>query len=350
MREQLSDLKPTPAHKKIPWFTWRALVTTNYDLLIEKAYNNPHSVQRLFTILTEKELHRVGRADANFVSLLKPHGCISRPDLMCLSSENIHRAKQQRRLLFSYIEMLHLEGPVIYIGYSLRDVHILGMIYDLNDRLGEHRQPIVFVTQQDSETRADIESRWFREKLRAGYLPCGFESFMTALSQQKIPAIGPSMLVEQMAPCRIIAFGQHATVSYDVHEATEGWECWLSYTIHNKDGFAGAFFETTGDAINISGYEKIEFEINIPGGPRNVDFLEAFKLEGYDRTYPCELNIKGLIGKGWQPGATLFSEYNREGIRDVSKMPLRRIVIADNGTRVHPDKQYKIGLRQVTFR
>jgi hypothetical protein len=350
IKDRLVGLKPTPAHKKITWFTWRALVTTNYDSLIEEAYKDPRRAQRLFTILRERDLPKVGRGDADFVTLLKPHGCISQPDLMCLSSENIHQAKQQRRLLFSYIEMLHVEGPVIYVGYSLRDVHILDMIYDLNERLGDNRRPIIFVTQQDIAARAEIESQWFEDKLRARYLPCGFDRFMAALSRQKTPAIGPSMIVEQMSPCRVLAFGNDAFVSYKVHEAAQGaWECWLKYSISSDDGFAGFFFETKADPINISTYDEIKFEINISKEPRRVELLEAFKLEGYDRTYPCSLDIKNLIGKGWVPVRTRLDEYNVEGMDDVHKMPLRRIVIADHGKRVDLNREYKIGLRKVEF-
>ncbi len=40
--------KPSLSHGKIPTFRWRAIVTTNYDCLIEDAYSgNPDVVQKI---------------------------------------------------------------------------------------------------------------------------------------------------------------------------------------------------------------------------------------------------------------------------------------------------------------
>src|SRR6266404_389401 len=37
IRELFVDLEPAPFHLLIPQFRWRAIVTTNYDLVVEKA-------------------------------------------------------------------------------------------------------------------------------------------------------------------------------------------------------------------------------------------------------------------------------------------------------------------------
>jgi hypothetical protein len=349
VKEMLSKLEPSVAHKKIPWFTWRAIITTNYDRLIEEAYEDPTSVQTLFPILSEDDLPRMGRSDANTLTLLKPHGCISQPKDMCLSSEDILRARQDRRLLFSYIEMLHFEGPVIYIGYSLRDTHVLSMIYELTQRLGKYRRPILFVAHQDDAARAEIESRWFRGAFNSAYYEWGFESFMEALAQQIVPAIGPSKIVEQMAPCRAIPFGVGGKLSHELRQNDEGvWECWLTYSFDDADSFAGMFFETKREALDIQEFTRLKFELNVSDKPRKDPHLEAFKLETYTRNFPHLLPIQSLIGQGWQECEVELSKYV-SGDFDVKKMPLRRIVIADSGGRSGLNEQYKIGLRNIRF-
>ena len=40
IREIFESFEPSPAHKRLPHFMWAGLATTNYDRLIEKAYNN----------------------------------------------------------------------------------------------------------------------------------------------------------------------------------------------------------------------------------------------------------------------------------------------------------------------
>lgn len=349
VREMLSKLEPSPAHTKIPWFTWRAIITTNYDRLIEEAYADPTSVQSLFPILTEDDLPRMGRSDENTLTLLKPHGCISQPKNMCLSAEDILRARQDRRLLFSYIEMLHFEGPVIYIGYSLRDTHILSMIYELTERLGTYRRPILFVAHQEDAARAEIERRWFRGAFDSAYYEWGFESFMEALAHQIVPAIGPSKIVEQMAPCRAIPFGVGGKLSHELQHNDEGvWECWLTYSFDHVDSFAGMFFETKREALDIQEYNRLKFELNVCDKGRTDPNLEAFKLETYTRNFPNLLPIQDLIGQGWQECEVELSSYV-SGDFDAKKMPLRRIVIADSGGRSGLGEQFKVGIRNIRF-
>jgi len=70
--------KPTPAHRLIPTFRWRAIVTTNYDTLIEEAYHGHDSpAQRIVPIY--KNINRWDSVlrDADKVPLLKLHGCIT---------------------------------------------------------------------------------------------------------------------------------------------------------------------------------------------------------------------------------------------------------------------------------
>jgi hypothetical protein len=348
--ERLSTLYPSSAHKKIPWFNWRTIVTTNYDRLIEKAYETPPAAQELFAVLNEADLPRVGRSGADIVTLLKPHGCISQPGEMCLTSEDIHKAKQERRLLFSYIEMLHFEGPVIYIGYSLKDSHILSMIYDLKQRLGKHRKPILFVTRQMNARRATIERAWFKDAFVSAYYEWGFEAFMNALSRQVTPAIGPSMIVEQMSPCRAIPFKHIATAEHKIYENKKGeWECWLTYSIHNEGGFAGIFFEAKRKALDIINNKRIKFQLYVSGNTRVDRHLEALKLEGHNRSFPYLLDIEGLRGKGWQEVEIELNKYPPQDKFNVGEMPLQRIVIADNGNRATLDEEYIIGVRKIRF-
>jgi hypothetical protein len=111
----LKSLEPSAAHKKIPWFRWRAIVTTNYDQLVEKAYDKePSAVQKLKVISEDLDLS--ARESPSALPLIKPHGCISRPHEISVSSEDIYEAKGKRRLLFERIAMLHVLGPVVYVG------------------------------------------------------------------------------------------------------------------------------------------------------------------------------------------------------------------------------------------
>ena len=343
--ENLSHSKPSPAHSKIPWFRWRAIVTTNYDRLIETSYEQEkRKVQELLPVLKEDELPEIGATGSETIPLLKPHGCVSDPGGMSLSLEDIYKARQDRRLLFTYIEILHLVGPVIYIGYSFKDVHILDMIYDLTSRLGRYRKPILFVTLQKDAERAEKERYWVEGPLNGIYLPDGFERFMEALSKQITPAIVPSMIVTQMAPCKTMTFASNGIVS-DTAFLGEGgeWEYWLTYSINHQDGYAGVIFERRDQTVDIRKYGKITLELSVPKGPRKNEAIEA-KLESVLKRYELELNVKKLGGgKKWKELTLPF------GKGKVPTTSLRRVVLADNGARVMLGREYKIGIRKIQF-
>jgi hypothetical protein len=341
VKEKLSRTSPSPAHLKIPWFRWRAIVTTNYDLLVEKAYEKEtRAVQDLIPVLTDELLPEMGGTGSDKIPLLKPHGSISHEQTMALSLEDIYQAKEKRRLLFTYIEVLHLLGPVIYIGYSFKDVHILDMIYDITSRLGPYRKPILFVTLQPDSYRADKERNWIQGPLKGTYRADGFGNFMSALSKQVTPAIFPSMIVSQMAPCRTMTFVSGGFVSDTTYIDQGEWEYRLTYSINHPEGYAGVIFERKGET-DISKYDKVTFELNISKETREKDTLEV-KLEGPTSLWILPLKIRGLRGKGWRQVTIPFGKHARE-------TRLSRVVLADSGELATLGREYKIGLRKINF-
>lgn len=342
---QLENLNPTMGHLRIPWFRWRAIVTTNYDQLIESAYEHESgAIQRIVKTLKEHDLVNEPQ-DARTLPLLKPHGCISQPDSMAITLEDIYRAKHERRLLFQRIEMLHLLGPVIYVGYSLKDAHILDSIFDLTDRLGEYRRPILFVTLQRDrdQVRAQQERQWFEHSLRGSYLACGFDSLMEYLTTELTPPIASSFIVRDLAPCRVSKFAGNGKATYEIKQEKETWECWFTYCINHEEGFAGIVFERIGAAMDARKFRRISFELNVPTSPRCDPNLEAPKLESSDRLYRNLLDTSDL-----PPGKWVHIEVPLDSF-DIDKADLWRVVFADNGHRAELGQEYKLGIRRVKF-
>ncbi len=339
LQEALESLKPSSAHQKIPWFRWRAIVTTNYDRLVEKAYKRElYAVQKLKVIAEEVDLS--DREPPDTLPLIKPHGCISRPHEISVSSEDIYEAKLKRRLLFERIAMLHVLGPVVYVGYSLHDRHILDMIYDLTKRLGSYRSPILFVTHQSGE-RAAMERRWFENVLQSEYRADGFESFMNQLARDITPAIAPSFIIPQLAPCKLWAFG---TCTHSLIKSNGEWECWLNYTIASKEGFAGVIFERRGSPLDFAKFTKVVFELNVTDAPRKKYSVEALKLEGMKRVLRNLIDISHLKGLGWKEVSVSFDKSHGDLPRR-----LQRVVLADNGSLAALGEEYRLGIRKVRF-
>ena len=130
--------KPTPAHRLIPTFRWRAIVTTNYDTLIEEAYHGHDSpAQKIIPIY--KNINRWDSVlrDADNVPLLKLHGCITDThDEGCpliLSTDQYINYTKGRNRLFRFFQELAAENAIVYIGYGLADTDIRSILQSLDE-------------------------------------------------------------------------------------------------------------------------------------------------------------------------------------------------------------------------
>ena len=129
--------KPSLSHGKIPTFRWRAIVTTNYDCLIEDAYSgNPDVVQKIVPLFKNTDRWDDVMRDPTCVPLLKLHGCITRTrDEQCpliLSTEQYLAYDIGRSRLFRLFQELAAERPYLYIGYSNTDPDIRALIQQLD--------------------------------------------------------------------------------------------------------------------------------------------------------------------------------------------------------------------------
>ena len=139
IRRQLEGLMPSPAALTIPQIPWKAIYTTNYDLVIEKAYesvNNPlQLVQPIYSNLTPIS----GLPDGS-IPLYKLHGCISRIDSpespLAITDDEMAKARDRRRRLFRRFSDDLSEYTVVYVGYSRTDTFFRDIIGEIIDECG----------------------------------------------------------------------------------------------------------------------------------------------------------------------------------------------------------------------
>ena len=139
IRQKLSGLKPSPAALTIPQIPWKAIYTTNYDVVIEKAYEtatNPRQlVQPIYGNLTPLS----SLADGS-IPLYKLHGCISRIDSpdspLAITHDEMAKARDRRRRLFRRFSDDLSEYTVFYVGYSRTDTFFQDIIGDIIDECG----------------------------------------------------------------------------------------------------------------------------------------------------------------------------------------------------------------------
>ncbi len=138
--KMLSGFVASEAHKSIASFTWRGIVTTNYDRFIEQGYfDNKDRKQVCLPFVKDIEPYQDRlAAEISPVALLKLHGCIEHrldPDIpLVLSHEHYHRHTDNRKLLLSRLRDWAQNSVLVFIGYKLADNHIRALIYDIDPK------------------------------------------------------------------------------------------------------------------------------------------------------------------------------------------------------------------------
>jgi hypothetical protein len=183
----LKRLTPSEGHLALPSFCWKAIFTTNYDRLIEIAYEtyrilkNQSPLQDLKIIaLSDKDTPHI--SNPTVVGLWKIHGCISsigpRSPLV-LTSEDYKNTTRKRAKMLRFLKSLSKEHAILFIGYNFTD----GVIYNLLDDLerespyhSRRRMYAVVVAPSESEKK-------FFESKRILCIDCTFSIAFKQLSE-----------------------------------------------------------------------------------------------------------------------------------------------------------------------
>ena len=181
VRNLFYDFQPADFHLLIPGLRWHAIVTTNYDLIIERAYEQAGTpLQELIPFVkdgqaVETQMKRV----VDGVQYMKLHGCIEHyTDTeipLILAREQYARHSTNRTRLFERFRDWGREFPIIFCGYSVSDPHIQEILYQLFD-LGLSR-PMYYIIDPNVSPR---EERYWAGR-RVTPIRATFEEFIRQL-------------------------------------------------------------------------------------------------------------------------------------------------------------------------
>jgi hypothetical protein len=181
LRQLFEPFQPTKAHRLLPCFRWAGLATTNYDRLIERAYERPDSVQKLVPFIQNGDRVDDLMRDAKSLKLLKLHGCITRTaDAECpliLTPDQYIQHRSGRSRIFDQLKDWAYEKPIVFVGHRLQDQDIRAILLELV-RLGEKRPRYYVVAPMVDEIQQRI---WEAKKIMA--LNGSFEDLMETLDR-----------------------------------------------------------------------------------------------------------------------------------------------------------------------
>ena len=100
---------------------WRAIFTTNYDRIIQRAYELNDSIkQQPITISATSDL--VTTLDPLQIPIYHLHGCLFEPNARIIITEDDYAAFQERRrMLFEILKLEFTRSTFLYVGYSNED-------------------------------------------------------------------------------------------------------------------------------------------------------------------------------------------------------------------------------------
>lgn len=175
------DFSPTKNHLKYASLPWKAIFTTNYDLILEKSFKELgiKTIQDLSVVYRNTPEQQIFKTP-NTVPYFKLHGCISYINdqnlPLILSSEQYLTHLLNRERLFKKFEELASDYSIIFIGYSNQDHNIRAILQKL-EALKSARPRSYMV----SPNFTDIEISYWQER-KITPIKLGHEEFINQVS------------------------------------------------------------------------------------------------------------------------------------------------------------------------
>ena len=132
------DMKPSmveefDVYKKFLSKT-KIILTTNYDEMIENAYNSVVSSHPIDTYIGQEGFLR---ENIGYAELYKIHGSSSRPNSIVITEKDYELFKKNSVLISAKIISGLISSPIIFLGYSLTDENVRSIIRDFSGSLTE---------------------------------------------------------------------------------------------------------------------------------------------------------------------------------------------------------------------
>jgi hypothetical protein len=172
--------EPTESHLLLPKFQWGGLATTNYDLLVEKAYAQvPGALQKPVAFVENGDQVIQAFRDPKNIMFLKLHGCITRISNercpLILTKDQYITYRQGRDRIFEHLHGWAYEHTIVFVGHSVQDPDIREIIFELDTSI--QSRPRYFLV---APNRNEIEKRFWESK-RVTLLDGTFGEFLQTL-------------------------------------------------------------------------------------------------------------------------------------------------------------------------
>lgn len=181
IKNVFEPFQPSKSHNLMTRFGWKAIATTNYDLVVEKAYSSlrNNAIQSPVPFVENGDQITEKLKDPNSIPYLKLHGCITRVSNdkcpLILSLDQYIQYKKGRSRLFAQLRDLAYEHTIVFVGHGGEDADIRETILQLDAEI--ESRPRYFAVLPN---RSSIEKRSWDSK-RITILDGTFYDFLKSL-------------------------------------------------------------------------------------------------------------------------------------------------------------------------
>lgn len=127
------NINPLPAHGLLASMPFTAYLTTNFDTLLERAFDT--SNKRYATIIQDTD---VTKWQGSQIPLIKLHGCIKRPESLVAAEDEYENLDKKLPIVTSLVKTLLSNKNVLFLGYSLNDNDFRRQYEELLAILGDY--------------------------------------------------------------------------------------------------------------------------------------------------------------------------------------------------------------------
>ncbi|MFQ2543947.1 SIR2 family protein [Aeromonas caviae] len=118
------------------------VITTNWDLFLDNIFND-------FSVYVGQDDLFTSR-NHGIAEIYKIHGCASQPNSLVLTKEDYELFRRKNPYLSSKLLTIFIEHPIVFLGYSLTDPHILEILEEIvhcfpQKKIESLKQNIIFV-------------------------------------------------------------------------------------------------------------------------------------------------------------------------------------------------------------
>jgi hypothetical protein len=128
---RINDAQPGEAHRAFCSVTFKTVVTTNFDLLLERQYAG---LQRpCLPIIDEVQLSLPNPYEGP--TLIKLHGGVHHPERLALTEADYDIFLAKYPLFATYLSSLLIANTAVLVGYSLEDPDLRQLLAIIRERL-----------------------------------------------------------------------------------------------------------------------------------------------------------------------------------------------------------------------